>query len=422
MSLKVSYNNLLVGKLVKHKSQYYFKYDNAFLNSGFDLAPIQMPLGRSRDKIYSFPNLNPNTFYGLPGLLSDSLPDYFGNTILNTWLNKYGKDVNNLDAIEKLTYIGKRGIGALEFSPEELLLMESDDKRVHLNKLSEISQEITSQKNYKEIVTTDALIQMADIGTTAGGARAKAAVSINNTTGQIKLSHSKSDKNFYSYIIKFDTVSEITKASTEICQIEYAYYKMVRKAGIDMMTSKLIEEYGRFHFATKRFDRTNAGDKVHTQTLCAIGHYDFRDFRQNSYENLFYIARVLKTDYRDREQFYRMMILNVLSRNQNDHAKNFGFLMKENGKWKSCPAYDVNFNYDPVDPFKRTHKMSINGKFNDFVREDLISLGKQNSINKPEKIFDEVKEAVSLFLQIARNIGVTRKTREYIYSTFRMDL
>jgi serine/threonine-protein kinase HipA len=422
MSLKISYNNLSVGKLVKYKNQYHFKYDDSFLNTGFDLAPIQMPLAKSSDRIYSFPHLNPNTFHGLPGLLSDSLPDHFGHTILNTWLNNNGKDINQLDAIEKLCYIGKRAVGALEFTPEDHVLLESDDKRIHLNKLSEISQQISSQKNQREIKTTDALIQMADIGTTVGGARAKAAVSINNTTGQIRLNHSKEDKDFYSYIIKFDTVSEITNMSTEVCQIEYAYYKMVRKAGIDMMTSKLIEEYGRFHFATKRFDRTNAGKKLHTQSLCAIGHYDFRDFRQNSYENLFYVARALKTDYRDKEQFYRIMILNVLSRNQNDHSKNFGFLMKEDGKWKASPAFDINFSYDPSDPFKSDHKMSINGKFNDFNRTDIIELGRKNSINKPEKIFEEVKEAVSLFHQIARNIGVSRKMRGYIYGTFRMDL
>lgn len=422
MSIKISYNNLLVGKLVKHKHQFHFKYEDSFLNSGFDLSPIHMPLAKSSSKIYSFPHLNPNTFYGLPGLLSDSLPDYFGNAVLNTWINKNGKGIQSFDSIEKLNYLGKRGMGALEFSPEDQILFESDDKRVHLNKLSEISQQITSQKDLGETKMSDALIQMADIGTIAGGARAKATVSINNTTGQIRLNHNKEDKDFYSYIVKFDTVSEITSTSTEICQIEFAYYKMVRKAGIDIMTSKLIEEYGSVHFATKRFDRTNAGNKIHVQSLCALGHYDFRDFRQNSYENLFYIARALKTDYRDREQFFRLMILNVLSRNQDDHSKNFSFLMKKEGKWKACPAYNINFNYDPIDPFKSSHKMSINGKFKDFTRNDLIELGRQNSINKPEKIFEEVKEAISLFLQLARNIGVSRKTREYIYGTFRMDL
>lgn len=426
MSVQVKYKGKLVGKVVMNNNQYFFKYESAFLELGVDLAPLQMPINSSKEKIYSFPNLNPNTFYGLPGLIADSLPDKFGNNILNTWLNKKGKDLSSLNSLERLSYIGNRGMGALEFLPEikNELFSNLDDAKINLNELSDISQQIISSKKDLKVNAKNniSLAQLIDVGTSAGGARAKALVSINDKTGEIKANHLKTEKDFNYYLVKFDTISDQTNVSTEVCLTEYAYYKMARKAGIDMMSSKLLEENGRFHFATKRFDRTNSGEKIHTQTLCAMGHYDYRDFTHNSYENLFYVARAINVDYRSREQLFRMMVLNVITRNLDDHSKNFGFLMTKTGKWKVSPAYDINFNYDPKGLFTQYHKMSINGKVENINRADLLELAKQNSINKPENIIDEIKEAASLFPQIAKNIGISEELSTYIASCFLMKI
>lgn len=403
MRIDVLYHNELVGQVAELKGDYFFKYTPSFIEKGIELAPLMMPLKNGAEKIYNFKELYFKTFYGLPGLLADSIPDKFGNTILNAWLNEQGKSINTLNSLERLAYIGNRGMGAMEYQPDSLSNNKlATNKFLSINQLSDIAASILkdNSKTIANINQKDSFHNLFEIGTSAGGARAKALIAIHKENGDIISGQLPVSEDYDAYIVKFDTINEDNK-SGEMGLIEMAYYDMARKANIDMMPSKLLEENNRFHFATKRFDRTNSGEKIHVQTLCALGHYNFRDFENNSYESLFYVARTLNVSYKEREQLFRRMIFNVLARNVDDHTKNFAFLM-HNNKWKITPAYDIAYNYDPKGLFTQFHKMSINGKHGHFNYSDFEKIAQQNSINKPKEIFEEVKESIAAFPKLAQ--------------------
>lgn len=420
MRIEVFYQNQLVGKVAEKDNQYFFKYENDFINSGLELAPITMPLSKSLNKIYDFNHLYFPTFYGLPGLIADSIPDKFGNNILDAWLNSQGKSLKDLTTLERLAYIGNRGIGALEFKPN-IHENYNHNKSISLNDLSHLSQLINKDKLEKNNHSQQLLAELFEVGTSAGGARAKAVLGIHNKTGAIINGQGNLPKDYNYYIVKFDTINEKTGKSSGICLLEKIYYDMVRIAEIPMMPSKLLEENGRFHFATKRFDRTNTGEKIHIQTLCGIGHYNYKDFSYNSYENLFFVARALNVSYQQREQLFKQMLFNVVTRNLDDHTKNFAFIY-HNKKWKVSPAYDISYNYDPKGLFTQFHKMSINGKNDKINKEDILKIAKENSINKPLILLEQIKTAAAKFPQIANTYGFDKKTSASIFSNFRLDL
>ncbi|MCB0509935.1 MAG: type II toxin-antitoxin system HipA family toxin [Bacteroidetes bacterium] len=421
MRVNVYYHKKLIGKVAEKDGKYYFKYEDEFINTGHELAPLMMPLSKSFNKVYDFNQLYFPTFYGLPGLIADSIPDKFGNNILDAWLNKRGKTLNELSTLERLAYLGNRAMGALEFEPD-LKAITLSKSNISLNELSDMAQLITKEQYGAGVKTVDQddLAELFEVGTSAGGARAKAVLGIHDKTEQIVNGQAALPEGFRHYIVKFDTITEKGKSSG-VCLLEKSYYDMLRMLAIPMMPSKLIEENGRFHFATKRFDRSNTGEKIHTQTLCALGHYNYKDFESYSYENLFFVARSLNVSYQEREQLFKQMLFNVMAKNLDDHTKNFSFLY-HNNKWKVAPAYDVSYNFDPKGLFTQLHKMSINGKNSQHMLSDLLKIAEENSINKPLLLIEEMKDVLSMFPKVASKYELDKKTIERIFSHFKLDL
>ena len=383
-----------------------FEYDLKFPLEKWALAPLKMP---NSGRIYTFPELRDNeTFKGLPGLLADALPDRYGKDLINAWLAKQGRPDNSLNPVELLCFIGTRGMGALEFEP--VISKESSSYDVELSDLIEVTKALLEKKEDIQIQTSgkmeDVMMDILKMGTSAGGARPKAIIAYNEKTGQIRSGQTLADEGFEHWLIKFDEISDIQfGAAKGYGKIEMAYYKMATDFGIDMMESRLIEENGRVHFMTKRFDRKD-GDKVHSQTLCAIQHYDYANITSYSYEQVYQTMRQLKLTYAEAEQMYKRMIFNIIARNCDDHTKNFAFLMDKTGKWKLSPAYDICFAYRPGSVWVSQHNLSINGKRKDFTRKDLLEIAEQNSIRFPEKIINACIALVKKWPQYAATYKV----------------
>lgn len=383
-----------------------FEYDPKFSLEKWALAPLKMP---DTSRIYNFPQLRDNeTFKGLPGLLADALPDRYGKELINAWLARQGRPDNSLNPVELLCFIGKRGMGALEFEP--VISKESGSYDVELSDLIEVTKALLEKKEDIQIQTSgkmeDVMMDILKMGTSAGGARPKAIIAYNEKTGQIRSGQALADKGFEHWLIKFDEISDVQFGSSKgYGRIEMAYYKMATDFGIDMMESRLIEENSRVHFMTKRFDRKD-GDKIHSQTLCAIQHYDYANITSYSYEQVFQTMRQLKLNYAEAEQMFKRMIFNVIARNCDDHTKNFAFLMDKTGKWKLSPAYDICFAYRPGSVWVSQHNLSINGKRKDFTRQDLLKIADQNSIRYPEKMINDCIAIVKKWPQYAANFQV----------------
>lgn len=383
-----------------------FEYDPKFSLEKWALAPLKMP---DTSRIYNFPQLRDNeTFKGLPGLLADALPDRYGKELINAWLARQGRPDNSLNPVELLCFIGKRGMGALEFEP--VISKESGSYDVELSDLIEVTKALLEKKEDIQIQTSgkmeDVMMDILKMGTSAGGARPKAIIAYNEKTGQIRSGQALADKGFEHWLIKFDEISDVQFGSSKgYGRIEMAYYKMATDFGIDMMESRLIEENSRVHFMTKRFDRKD-GDKIHSQTLCAIQHYDYANITSYSYEQVFQTMRQLKLNYAEAEQMFKRMIFNVIARNCDDHTKNFTFLMDKTGKWKLSPAYDICFAYRPGSVWVSQHNLSINGKRKDFTRQDLLKIADQNSIRYPEKMINDCIAIVKKWPQYAANFQV----------------
>jgi len=372
-----------------------FEYDPQFKLEELPIAPIKMP---NKNRIYSFPEFRDNeTFKGMPGLLADALPDRYGKELINAWLARQGRPENSLNPVELLCFIGKRGMGALEFEP--VISKESASYDLELSDLIETTKALLEKKEELHISTKhnieDVMLDVLKMGTSAGGARPKAIIAYNEETGKIKSGQTLAEEGFEHWLIKFDEISDVQFGiSKGYGRVEMAYYKMARDFGIDMMESRLIEENHRVHFMTKRFDRVGGNQKVHTQTLCALQHYDFANITSYSYEQVFQTMRLLRLTYAEAEQMYKRMVFNVVARNCDDHTKNFAFLMDTQGKWKLAPAYDICFAYRPDSVWVSQHNLSINGKRKYFERKDLISIAEQNSIRNPEKIIDQALDLV----------------------------
>lgn len=374
-----------------------FQYDKEFLTSGFDLSPLLMPLDRG-DVIYEFQeNRNLSTFKGLPGLLADILPDKYGNALINTWLLRNGRSTNSLNPVELLCFIGKRGMGALEFSPEEPKA-SSGSTKIEMNELVQIAEQILmGKKDFETDLTHEeekALLDILKIGSSAGGARAKALIAYNEKTGEVRSGQTNALNGFEHWMIKFDGVTDTQfGASHGYGRVEMAYYLMALDAGIHMMESRILEENGRAHFMTKRFDRVGGKEKIHIQTFCAMNHFDFNEVLLYSYEELFETMRMLNLSYPEAQEMYRRMVFNVMARNCDDHTKNFSFMMNQNGEWSLSPAYDVCHAYRPDSQWVSQHALSINGKRKNITRDDLLEVGKLMNIKRANDLVDEVKNS-----------------------------
>lgn len=390
-----------------------FEYDRDFLKQGLDVSPIMMSLkaARAGDGKFFFTALNKDTYLGLPGLLADVLPDKFGNSIIDTWLARNGRDSSSFSPVERLCYTGKRGMGALEFSPP---VVEKYDESVavEIPELVTLAQQVMNERQGLKVQlgdseqgSADAILDILRVGTSAGGARPKAVIAMNKQ-GKVISGQAAAPKGYDYWLLKFDGVTDLELGEPRgYGRIEYAYYLMATAAGIDMTESKLLEENGRAHFMTKRFDRIN-GSKQHMQSLCGIAHYDFNMAGAYSYEQAFEVMRKLRLSKAEAAQQYRRMLFNIIARNQDDHTKNIAFLMGRNGKWKLSPAYDVTYSHNPAGKWTSQHQMSVNGKRDNFSREELISTGKSISIAKPEDIFTAVIAAVDKWIEFANKAGV----------------
>ena len=386
-----------------------FEYDAQFIGKGIEPSPLMMPVQQGR--IYSFGNLNREVFNGLPGMLADSLPDTYGRALFEQWLALTGRTSGN--PVETLCFLGKRCMGALEFEPATGPGSDPNMK-IEIDSLVDVAREaLLNKKEFGVNLSLDrkaAIAEILRLGTSAGGQRAKAIIAYNKETGEVRSGQVEVPEGFDYYLIKLDGVSAEAgfKETENYGRLEYSFYKLVKECGIEMTDCSLIEENGRAHFLTKRFDRAG-GDKIHMQTLCGMAHYDFHLRRAYSYEQAFNVMRRLRLPYSQAEEMFLRMVFNVVIRNQDDHTKNISFLMDKNGKWRLSPAYDVGFAYNPNGSWTDTHQMSINGKFDDITRKDLLACAATNNIKNAAEIIDKVCEIASRWPRIAKNCGVPKE-------------
>lgn len=405
-----------------------FEYTPEFAGSGIEVSPLRMPLRDS--SVYRFPALAEESFHGLPGLLADSLPDRYGNALIDAWLATQGREPGSLDAVERLCYIGRRGMGALEFAPARGP-RPSGDHAIDIEALVELAGEVLAARSdlavsLRERRKQDALREILRVGTSAGGARAKALIALNPETLEVRSGQLEVDPGFEHWILKFDGVDDRTRdlgSARGYGAIELAYSQMARRAGIEMAECRLLEEGGRRHFMTRRFDRTGDGDKLHMQSLAALAHLDFRRPGANAYEQAFQAIRALGLPRQATEQQFRRMAFNVVARNQDDHVKNIAFLMDRSGNWSLSPAFDVVYAYNPSGRWTSRHQMSVNGKRDRFTREDLRRVGETASLKRgqADRILDEVVEAVRSWPDLAAAAGVEERRVGQIGSTHRLD-
>jgi serine/threonine-protein kinase HipA len=402
-----------------------FEYDSNFKKTGYDLAPLKMPI-TSEKSIFSFPELKKkesqsDTFKGLPGLLADALPDRYGNDLINIWLAQQGRASESMNPVEMLCFIGKRAMGALEFEP--VTLKENKPRNaIEIRSLIEIAQKLLEKKvDFSANLDEDeekALMQLLKIGTSAGGARPKAVIAYNEQTGEVRSGQTIAPKGFNHWLLKLDGVSDIQLGESQgYGRVEMAYYNMAVACGIEMMPSKLLEENGRSHFMTKRFDREGGDIKHHIQTFCAMKHFDFNAVTSFSYEQLFQTMRELRLSYPEAEQMFRRMVFNVLARNCDDHTKNFSFILKKGSVWKLAPAYDICHAYRPNSEWVSQHALSINDKRKDITKEDLLIVGKSINSKKSKEIIDETDNTIRNWKVFADEVKVSPNLRDAIAKT-----
>jgi len=401
-----------------------FEYDAAFAQSGIQVAPLAMPLSR---RVYRFPELPRQTFLGLPGLLADSLPDKFGNALINAWLASQGRRPDSFNAIERLCYTGERGMGALEYAPA-IGPRARQTQRIEVDRLVELASRVLTHRNDLHASFADedkeaALRDILRVGTSAGGARAKAVIAWNPATNEVRSGQVKAGDGFEYWLLKFDGVSGNRDKELEDPRgygvIEYAYYLMARECGIEISDCRLFEENGRRHFMTRRFDRLGGGEKLHMQSLGALAHYDFNMAGAYSYEQALLTMRQLRLPMQSIEQQFRRMVFNIVARNQDDHVKNIAFLMDKEGRWSLSPAYDVTYSFNPAGEWTANHQMTMNGKRDHFTLDDFKACASSASMKRgrAEAIVAEVQQTVSKWRSFAELAGVPEAVRERIQQT-----
>ena len=405
-----------------------FEYDAQFAQSGIQVAPIVMPLSR---RVYRFPELSRSTFRGLPGLLADSLPDKFGNALIDAWLASLGRQRDSFNAVERLCHTGERGMGALEFAPA-IGPKAKQSTHIEISRLVELASEVLTHRNNLQASfapdgRADALRDILRVGTSAGGARAKAVIAWNPVTNEMRSGQIKAGKGFEYWLLKFDGVSGNKDKELEDPKgyglIEYAYYLMALECAIDMSECRLFEENGRSHFMTRRFDRPAGGEKLHMQSLSALAHYDFNMAGAYSYEQAFLLMRQLQMPMQAIEQQFRRMAFNIVARNQDDHVKNIAFLMNKSGEWSLSPAFDMTYSFNPAGSWTASHQMTMNGKSDHFTMEDFNACAKKASMKRGRaaKIVAEVQATVSKWPSFAEKAGVSVGVRDRIQRTLNLE-
>jgi serine/threonine-protein kinase HipA len=399
-----------------------FEYAPSFLRDGVEVAPLVLP---RRAGVVSFPELRRETFLGLPGLLADSIPDRFGNSLIDAWLLRHGRSPGDFTPVERLCYIGARGMGALEFSPA---LRRAEQRSVPLavGEMVALAQQVLDER-YDLLVNLgdrkSAVETIIRVGTSAGGARAKALVSWNRATNEIRSGQVPPPQGYESWILKFDGVRDRALGSPAgYGRVEYAYHLMAAASGITMTECRLFEENGRAHFMTRRFDRGDAGEKIHMQSLCALAHFDFHAAGAYGYEQAMDAAQRLGLGYPAVEELYRRMVFNIIARNQDDHTKNIAFLLDRGGAWRLAPAFDVIWAYHQSGPWTGSHQMTVNGKRDGFSREDLLAPAKLFGIKHPAALVERVAASVRDWPRFALAAGVAPEFRDRIGATHRLKL
>ncbi|MBL8432660.1 MAG: type II toxin-antitoxin system HipA family toxin [Dechloromonas sp.] len=406
-----------------------FQFDPAFAASGIELAPLMMPLS---DRVYEFPALPRNTFHGLPGLLADSLPDRFGNALIDAWLATQGRTPESFGAIERLCYTGTRGMGALEFAPV-LGPRPRTASKVRIDALVRLASEVLTHRDEMQATFAGparekALNDILRVGTSAGGARAKAVIAWNRETNEVRSGQIAAGEGFEYWLLKFDGVSGNRDKELEDPKgygaIEYAYHRMARAAGIAMAECRLLEEGGRRHFMTRRFDRLAGGDKLHMQSLCGLAHFDFKQAGAHAYEQALLTIRQLGLPMATVEEQFRRMVFNIVARNQDDHVKNIAFLMDRQGRWSLAPAFDVTYSYNPAGTWTSTHQMTLNGKRDGFTLEDFRTCARSALMKRgrAETIVEQVAAAVRRWPEFAAATVLADGWRDRIRNSHRLNL
>lgn len=438
--ITITYQDDLVGAVSfdTEKGLGSFEYDPSFVKKGVELSPIKMPLS---NRIYRFPELDFNTFKGLPGLIADSLPDDFGNAVLNAWVASQGRSPSDITPLQRLQYTGKRGMGALEYAPATKLRSLNASQQVEIQSLVSIAQEILDSRGNFEVELKqngqddrEAMMSLLSVGMSAGGARPKAVLAFNEDFTQVRSGQTNVPSGFTHYLMKFDGVSEHNKNQETFGDplgygaMEFVYHLMANKCGVDMMPCRLLHEGNRRHFITQRFDRIK-NSKVHVQTLNGLAHIDYKKPGSFSYAELFGIARQLKLSAVDAEQLFKRMTFNIIARNHDDHSKNFAFMLKQDrlkkDKWSLAPAYDLAYSYKPGSKWVNSHWMSLNGKRDNFTRSDFYSLEKLSPIfnkRKIDDIIDSTIEHVSTWRQLAEEWDVPKTLIDEIQENLRLDI
>jgi serine/threonine-protein kinase HipA len=406
-----------------------FEYAPELVSSGIEPAPIEMPLEASR--IYRFPALSEASFSGLPGMLADSLPDRYGNALIDAWLATRGRAPGGFDAVERLCYVGRRGMGALEFEPARGPKAATDHV-LDVEALAELAAEVVANRadlavSLRRPGRRDVLREILRVGTSAGGARPKALIAFDPESGEARSGQLELRPGFEHWILKFDGVGESSRelgSSRGYGAIELAYSWMAKRAGIEMTECRLLEEGGRRHFMTRRFDRTGDGDKLHMQSLAALTHLDYNQPGANSYEQAFQAIRRLGLPHEAAEQQFRRMVFNVVARNQDDHVKNIAFLMDREGRWSLSPAFDIVYAHNPDGRWTAQHQMSINGKRDRIAVDDLRRVAEVASLKRgrAEAILAEVVDAVRAWPELAARAGVDDERIAEIERAYQLDL
>ena len=403
-----------------------FEYDPAFVKMGIQLAPLMMP-AKAR-QIYQFPDLHPRSFHGLPGLLADSLPDKYGNRLIDIWLAQTGRRPDDFNAVDRLCYTGKRGMGALEFEPSAAI-ESSVDKQLQVEELVALAAMAFADKGALDTRLAaegdeQGLLDILNVGTSAGGARAKAVIAYQPETGQVRSGQTNLPEGFQHWLIKFDGVAFSgdwgVADPAGYGKLEYSYYLMAQRCGIEMMESKLLEENGRSHFMTRRFDRGPKGEKHFVQTLAALAHYDYWESGYHSYEQLLMTMQQLGMNNEMLEQQVRRIIFNLVGCNQDDHVKNFGFMMDRQGRWSPSPAYDLC--HAEGSDFTRNHQLSLNGKTNDFELADLKHLADYAGLprGREKAILEQALEAFNQWQKLANELEIPARLKEHVSRTLRL--
>jgi serine/threonine-protein kinase HipA len=411
-----------------------FEFEPRFIKTGIELSPIKMPLS---PKVYSFPEADYETFKGLPGMIADSLPDDFGNAVMNAWIAGQGKSPAEITPLQRLQYTGKRGMGALTYSPATQRKNLNSSQHVEIQSLVSIAQEILDKREGLSVTLDaqgqedkEAMMALMSVGVSAGGARPKAVLAFNSDFTQVRSGQTDVPEGFTHFIMKFDGVSEHNKDKETFGDpmgygiMEYVYHLMAKTCGIDMMPCRLLDEGNRRHFITQRFDR-NGNEKRHVQTLSGLAHVSYKKVGSYSYAELFSIARELKLSPDDAMQIFKRMVFNIVARNHDDHSKNFGFMLDDQHQWQLTPAYDLAYSYKPDSHWVSSHWMKLNGKRDNFTREDFYSFEKLSPIftkRKIDQVIEETTKHISTWNDLATEYSVPQSLRKLISSNLRLTI